>query len=160
MAPGDTHRAVLALGSNLPPREHHLDLALTRLAEVGVMVRAATERWNTRPVDAPPQPDFLNQLLLVEAAIEDGGWLEAAQRCEGPRRRWVPKGPRELDVDVVLVEGVVSSDSRLVLPHPALGTRPYLLSGASRLVPLWRPLPGGPTVAELARARLPPEWWP
>ena len=153
-------RAVLGLGSNLPARERWLDLAIEVIADGPSTVLRATPRWNTIPRGAPPQPDYLNQLLLVEGPRDGWGWLELAQRAEAAagRRRLVDKGPRTLDVDVVLVEGRACAGPELRLPHPALLERPHLLAGAAALVPDWR-LPGGPmTLAELARTRLGSSW--
>jgi 2-amino-4-hydroxy-6-hydroxymethyldihydropteridine diphosphokinase len=151
-------RALLALGSNLGPRERNLDAAWVHLADAGVRVLAATPRWNTTPIGAPPQPDYLNQLLLAEGRLDPWEWLLAAQEAEGERRRLIAKGPRRLDVDVILVEGEESSDPRLLLPHPALLERPYLLLGAALLVPRWPVRRGGPGAVEVARETLPPGW--
>ena len=151
-------QALLALGSNVGPRERNLDAAWAHLAASGVLVLSATPRWNTAPIGAPPQPDYLNQLLLAEGRPDPWGWLAAAQEAEGERSRLIDKGPRRLDVDVILVEGEESSHPRLQLPHPALLERPYLLSGAALLVPRWRLGRGGPEVLEVARLTLPPGW--
>lgn len=151
-------RALLALGSNLGPRERNLDAAWVHLADAGVRVLAATPRWNTEPIGAPPQPDYLNQLLLAEGRLDPWGWLVTAQEAEGERRRLIAKGPRRLDVDVILVEGEESSDPRLRLPHPALLERPYLLLGAALLVPRWQVGRSGPGTLEVARETLPPGW--
>ena len=151
-------RALLALGSNLGRRERNLDAAAARLAAAGVRVLAASPRWNTAPIGAPPQPDYLNQLLLAEGRPDPWGWLAAAQEAEGERRRLIAKGPRQVDVDVILVEEEESSDRRLLLPHPALVRRPYLLRGAALLTPEWTVGRGGPRVLELAREVLPPDW--
>lgn len=149
---------MLALGSNLGARERNLDLATRRLGGLGVRVEGATARWNTRPLGAPPQPDYLNQLVLASGAPGPWGWLAVAQAAEGRRPRLISKGPRELDVDVILVEGEQSADPRLLLPHPALLQRPYLLAGAALLAPDWTVERGGPTVRELAAEHLPPTW--
>ncbi len=153
--PGAT-LAVLGLGSNLPLRERWLDLASAVIGRAPATILRATPRWNTIPRGAPPQPDYLNQLLLVRGPWGGLGWLELARRAEAAagRRRMVSKGPRTLDVDVVLVEGEASSGPELRLPHPALLERPHLLAGAAALVPLWT-LPDGPMpLAELAAERL------
>jgi 2-amino-4-hydroxy-6-hydroxymethyldihydropteridine diphosphokinase len=152
--------AVLGLGSNLPLRERWLDLAAAVIGLAPATILRATPRWNTIPRGAPPQPDYLNQLLLVRGPWEGRGWLELARRAEAAagRRRMVSKGPRTLDVDVVLVEGEASPGPELRLPHPALLERPHLLAGAAALVPLWT-LPDGPmTLAELAAERLRGSW--
>src|SRR5487761_341036 len=91
-------RAVLALGSNLRPRPGWLDLALRRFREAEVEVEAETPRWNTAPIGTVPQPDFLNQLLLVRGRLSGQGWLWLAQEVEARagRLREVPNGPRTL----------------------------------------------------------------
>ena len=152
--------AVLGLGSNLPERERWLDLAIQVIRAGPATVVAATPRWNTIPRGAPPQPDYLNQLVLVRGRRDGPGWLELAQQAEraAGRRRRVDKGPRTLDVDVVLVEELSSSVPWLRLPHPALLERPHLLAGAAALVPRWT-LPGETLpLGELARRRLTGSW--
>lgn len=158
MAAAGGRRGLLALGSNLGPRELHLDRAWTRLEQLGLAVLASGPRWNTRPLAAPPQPDFLNQVLLVAGPADAEGWLRLVQEVEGPRSRAVPRGPRALDVDVVAVEGLASSDPRILLPHPELAARPYLVLGGSLLAPDWRPLDGGPTFQVMAAGAGAPAW--
>lgn len=153
-------RAVIALGSNLPPREAHLDSAVDFLQRAGAVVMGQTPRWSTSPLQAPPQPDFLNQLLLLVAPLDGEGWLKLAKAAEAraDRVRSLPRGPRQLDVDVILVEGEVRDGPRLTLPHPGLRDRPYLLRGSWLLVPDWE-LPGwGTDVSRLAAGRLRGAW--
>ncbi|MGH7705669.1 MAG: 2-amino-4-hydroxy-6-hydroxymethyldihydropteridine diphosphokinase [Candidatus Dormibacteria bacterium] len=153
-------RALLALGGNLPPREAWLDLGAEVLAEQGVTILATTPRWNTRAIGSPPQPDFLNQLLLVEGARSGLGWLELAQALElrAQRHREVAHGPRTLDVDVILIEGESWDSAELSVPHPGLLRRPYLLRGAALLVPEWTHPGELRTISELARAGLHGSW--
>ena len=154
--------AVLALGSNLRPRERWLDVALALFQEQGVEVMAATPRWNTAPIGAISQPDFLNQLLLVRGRRRRRGlgWLQLAREAESRagRRRGVPKGPRKLDVDVILIEGESWDSPELTVPHPGLLTRPYLLRGAAQLAPDWIHPAEGRSIAELAQRRLTGSW--
>lgn len=153
-------RAVLALGSNQQPREGNLDLALREFRQQGVEILAAGPRWNTSPIDAPAQPDFLNQVLLVRGPRSGLGWLELAQTAEARagRRRGIDRGPRTLDVDVILIEGESWDTPDLLVPHPGLLTRPYLLRGTALVAPDWV-VPGlGLAVMELARQRLAGAW--
>ncbi len=152
--------AVLALGSNLRPRERWLDVALALFQEQGVEVMAATPRWNTAPIGAISQPDFLNQLLLVRGRRRGLGWLQLAREAESRagRCRGVPKGPRKLDVDVILIEGESWDSPELTVPHPGLLTRPYLLRGAAQLAPDWIHPAEGRSIAELAQRRLTGSW--
>ena len=153
-------QAVLSLGSNLPPREAWLDRAWDTLATAGAVVVASTPRWNTRPLGGPPQPDYLDQLLLAEGPWDAWGWLRVAQlaEAEAGRVRLIDKGPRRLDVDVILIEAETVSSRELVIPHPALLQRPFLLAGAAALVPHWI-APGWPAeMDQLARAQLTGLW--
>lgn len=158
--PAGSSQAVLALGSNLPPRGRWLDLALDFLGEEGIRVIATTARWNTTPLGPVPQPDYLNQLLLVRGPRRGLGWLDLAQAAEvrAGRRREVSKGPRTLDVDVILIESESWDSPELTVPHPGLLQRPYLLRGAAQLVPDWTHPLEGLSIAELARRDLTGCW--
>lgn len=161
MAPlPQARRAVLALGSNQPPREAFLDLALTEFQDQGIEVLTVGPRWNTAPVDAPPQPDFLNQVVLLRGPRSGLGWLELARAAEARagRRRGIDHGPRTLDVDVILIEGERWDTSDLRVPHHGLLTRPYLIRGTALVAPEWV-VPGqGLTILALARQRLIGSW--
>lgn len=158
--PVDFRSALLALGSNLPPRDHWLDLALAHFRQAEVEVVGQGPRWNTLPVGTLAQPDFLNQLLLLRGRLGGLGWLRLAQDAEARagRRRLVPKGPRTLDVDVILIQGQRYRSPELTVPHPGLLARPYLLRGAAQLVPDWIHPDAGLSIGELARRRLVGSW--
>ncbi|HEY6538592.1 MAG TPA: 2-amino-4-hydroxy-6-hydroxymethyldihydropteridine diphosphokinase [Candidatus Dormibacteraeota bacterium] len=153
-------RAVLSLGSNLGRRGRWLDLGLETLRGEGIVIQAATPRWNTRAIGAMAQPDFLNQLILGEADLTGPGWLDVARLAEerAGRRRHVRRGPRTLDVDVILIQGQAWDSPELTVPHPGLLERPYLLRGASLLVPNWIHPTQNRSMAELARDRLAGAW--
>jgi 2-amino-4-hydroxy-6-hydroxymethyldihydropteridine diphosphokinase len=161
MAPGPrARRAVLAVGSNQRSREEYLDLALMEFKQQGVEILAAGPRWNTIPVDAPAQPDYLNQVVLVQSSRSGLDWLELAQTAEGRagRLRGIERGPRTLDVDVILIEGESWNTPDLLVPHPGLLARPYLLRGTALVAPDWIVAGQGLTVMELARQRLTGAW--
>ncbi|MGH7611896.1 MAG: 2-amino-4-hydroxy-6-hydroxymethyldihydropteridine diphosphokinase [Candidatus Dormibacteria bacterium] len=153
-------RGVLALGSNLAPREAWLDLGHRTLLELGAELLAKTPRWNTEPVGGPAQPDYLNQLLLVRVQRSRQEWLELCREVErrAGRRRGPGRGPRTLDVDVILLEEGEVELAELRVPHPALRERPYLLRGSALLVPHWPGPEPGRTVAETARQSLSGPW--
>lgn len=151
---------MLSLGSNLPPRNHWLDLALATFGEEKGQLLAVTPRWNTAAIGTVPQPDFLNQLVLVEGPRQGWDWLALAQALEARagRRRGIAHGPRTLDVDVILIGGEVWESAELTVPHPALLQRPYLLRGVADLVPDWV-LPGdGRALATVAQNLLVGSW--
>ena len=149
-------RAVLSLGSNLGDRLSYLRLAVRGFGDA---VRATSPVYETAPWGVVDQGDFLNAILIVEDdAVDEWGWLRQGQQLEqdAHRERIQHWGPRTLDVDVVTVDGVTSTDPELLLPHPGTPTR------ASVLVP-WldvepdAQLPGHGPIAELLAAIDPAE---
>jgi 2-amino-4-hydroxy-6-hydroxymethyldihydropteridine diphosphokinase len=128
-----TRRAFLGLGSNLGDREAHLDHAVGRIPDV-VKISSI---WETAPVGGPEQEPYLNcvvqlstdrtarQLLTVCRERE-----EAAERVR--RTRW---GPRTLDVDVLWIDGEVVDEHDLVIPHPRMFERAFVLVPLRELAP-------------------------
>ncbi|SHE74394.1 2-amino-4-hydroxy-6-hydroxymethyldihydropteridine diphosphokinase [Streptoalloteichus hindustanus] len=143
-------RAVLSIGSNLGDRMAHLGLVLDSL---GPAVVAVSPVYETAPWGPVPQGDYLNAVVVVDdPGVDARGWLERAWACEraAGRTRDVRWGPRTLDVDVVHVEGVVSDDPELVLPHPRAHERAFVLRPWLDVEPAAE-LPGrGPMAAALA----------
>jgi 2-amino-4-hydroxy-6-hydroxymethyldihydropteridine diphosphokinase len=118
---------VLSLGANLGDRMANLQLAVSGF---GSAVRAVSPIYETAPWGIVDQDDFLNAVLIVEDdTIDEWGWLRRGQQLEqeAHRVRTQHWGPRTLDVDVVTVDGVRSTDPELLLPHPGTPTRASVL---------------------------------
>ncbi|ASR38366.1 2-amino-4-hydroxy-6-hydroxymethyldihydropteridine diphosphokinase [Prauserella marina] len=138
-------RAVLSLGSNLGDRFGYLKLAVEGLADGLVAVSSV---YQTKPWGVLDQPDFLNAVCIVDDEDTDHvAWLRMAQRLEreAERTREQRWGPRTLDVDVVTVDDVRSTDPELLLPHPGTADR------ATVLIP-WLEIDPGATVPGLGSA--------
>jgi 2-amino-4-hydroxy-6-hydroxymethyldihydropteridine diphosphokinase len=124
-------RAVLALGSNLGDREGFLSFAVSSLSALpGTQLLAVSQQRETAPVDVPEafvDLAFLNMAVLVETTLSAEELLTAALaiEAEAGRVRTVRNGPRPLDVDVILYEGVRSTTERLTLPHPRAHERDF-----------------------------------
>jgi len=125
------HReVVLALGCNLGDRLANLQAGLDHLAAAaGLRVTAVSAVFETAPVGGPPQPDYLNAVLLAESelpAIEILRLCHDAEQARGRVRdqRW---GPRTLDVDLIACDDEVTSDPELTLPHPRAHERAFVL---------------------------------
>lgn len=119
--------AVLSIGSNLGDRLAHLRGCVMLLGDT---VRAVSPVYSTAPWGGVDQDEFLNAVLLVEdPGADPGEWLRRGQRCEADARRTrdVRWGPRTLDVDLIDVEGTVSDDPELTLPHPHAHQRAFVL---------------------------------
>ena len=118
-------RAVLSLGSNVGDRLAHLRSVVTALRPVAV-----SSVYETAPWGGVDQDDYLNAVVVVEDPGTDAyGWLARARELEAAagRVRDVRWGPRTLDVDVIDVDGIVSADPELPLPHPRAYERAFVL---------------------------------
>jgi 2-amino-4-hydroxy-6-hydroxymethyldihydropteridine diphosphokinase len=131
-------RAYLALGSNLGDRVAHLQQAVDGLAGTpGVEVVAVSRVYETTPVGGPPQGDYLNAVVALETALSPRELLAVAQRQEAAAgrvrgERW---GPRSLDVDVLIVGDAHVSEPDLVVPHPRLQERRFVLVPLADVAP-------------------------
>jgi 2-amino-4-hydroxy-6-hydroxymethyldihydropteridine diphosphokinase len=123
-------RAFVALGSNLGDRESYLAQARDALAALpGTSLLASSSVYETAPQDRADQPAFLNQVVALETGLEPPDLLDACQRIESEhgRRREERFGPRTLDIDILLVEGMESDDPLLTVPHPRMWQRAFVL---------------------------------
>jgi 2-amino-4-hydroxy-6-hydroxymethyldihydropteridine diphosphokinase len=139
-------RGYLGLGSNLGDRREHLQAAVERLPEHGVQVLASSSVYETEPVGLVlDQPEFLNAALRIETAHEPIALLAACKAVEGEVGRQaagIRHGPRVIDVDVLLLDGVSYQSERLTLPHPEVASRRFVLVPLLELDPDLE-LPGG-----------------
>ncbi len=145
-------RAYVGVGSNLGDRWANLALAARALrAAPRVSLLRASRVWETEPV-GPPQPRYLNAVLELEAIGPAGALLALLQEIEraAGRRRTGPRwSARTLDLDLLLFGDEVIRAPALVVPHPELVARRFVLAPLAELCPE-RVVPGtGRTVAEL-----------
>ena len=122
--------AYLGLGSNLGDRLVNLQGAVARLAsEDGVRVDASSRVWETVPVGGPEQPDYLNAAVRVETDLTPEELLAACRRVESAlgRERIERWGPRTIDVDVLLYDERVVDEPGLVVPHPRIAERAFVV---------------------------------
>ena len=129
-------KAVVGLGSNEGDRLAALTGAALRLSRA-VRVEAASTVYETTPVGGPPQGDYLNAAVLVEAAMTPLELVDVLLAIEASmgrvrRERW---GPRVIDLDLLWAPGVVMDDPRCTLPHPRLAERAFALVPLLELVP-------------------------
>jgi 2-amino-4-hydroxy-6-hydroxymethyldihydropteridine diphosphokinase len=139
-------RAVLGLGANLGDPREALRAAVAGLAALeGSEVVAVSALWRTAPVGGPEQPEYTNAVVLLRTALDPHALLEAAQRLEAAadRVRGLRWGPRTLDVDILDVEGVRSTDPVLTVPHPRAHERSFVLAPWEQVDPDWILAPTG-----------------
>jgi 2-amino-4-hydroxy-6-hydroxymethyldihydropteridine diphosphokinase len=133
-----SQRAYLALGSNLGDRAQHLQTVVDSLrAEPDVTVVAVSSVYETDPVGGPDQDRYLNMVVALDTPLTPRALLALAQRLETQARRvrtehW---GPRTLDVDVLLVGDEVIEEPDLVVPHPRMWERGFVLAPLHDVAP-------------------------
>ena len=146
----------LGLGSNVGDRGEHLRAAVGLLGEHGIEVEAVSSIYETEPVgELLDQPDFLNGAVRIHTELEPEALLDLCKAIEVERGRMFagPRhGPRPLDVDVLLLGDLELETERLVLPHPQLRVRRFVLVPMLELDPELA-LPDGTRLSE-ALARL------
>jgi 2-amino-4-hydroxy-6-hydroxymethyldihydropteridine diphosphokinase len=129
--PVPPRRIVFSLGSNLGDRLANLQAGVDHLlAEPELRPVAVSPVYQTAPVGGPPQPDYLNAVLLADSALDARSLLDrchAAEQALG-RRRTVVWGPRTLDIDLISCDDEVSGDPDLTLPHPRAHERAFVLA--------------------------------
>jgi len=127
----------LGLGSNLGDREAALEGALLRLAAGGFRVTRRSSLWLTEPVGGPPQGWFLNAVAQGETALRPEALLEAclATERELGRVRAERNGPRTIDVDILFFGDERRSSPGLVIPHPRLHERRFVLAPLAEIAP-------------------------
>src|SRR5271168_2862284 len=156
--------AAIALGSNLESRfgdrEANLQEAIRRVGALGE-VRAVSSFYDTEPVGYLEQPRFLNGALLLETELDPRTLMRellAVERAMGRERGAVAKGaifkgPRVIDLDLLLFGDWVLWAEELILPHPGIPERRFVLEPLVEIAPEWVHPVLGKTVRELV-ARL------
>jgi 2-amino-4-hydroxy-6-hydroxymethyldihydropteridine diphosphokinase len=131
------HRlAHLSLGSNLGDRDRYLGEATRRLRSVG-RVQAISSLYETQPVELTAQPWFLNCALALETSASPAGLMEQLLAIESAmgRQRIQKKGPRNIDLDIVLFADLVVNTPGLRIPHPAMQERRFVLAPLAEIAP-------------------------
>jgi 2-amino-4-hydroxy-6-hydroxymethyldihydropteridine diphosphokinase len=151
--------AYIALGSNLGDREEALSSGVCHLRRLG-RVLALSSLYETEPVGYHDQPAFLNAVLALETQLEPlallRGLLAIERELGRDRGRGPLKGPRTLDLDLLLLGDCVVATEELSLPHPELAQRRFVLAPLVEIAPQLRHPQRNQTMAELM-ALLPDE---
>jgi len=157
----------LSLGSNVGDREGYLLQAIGRLREHGLYV-ALSSFYETEPVEVTDQAWFLNCAVALESAETPPQLMADILRIEKAmgRQRVEKKGPRTIDIDILLAGDTIVDTPDLTIPHPAMAERRFVLEPLAEIAPQARHpvlkktvrelldgLPAGQTVRKLQKHR-------
>jgi 2-amino-4-hydroxy-6-hydroxymethyldihydropteridine diphosphokinase len=140
----------LSLGSNLGDREANLREAVKELESAGRLL-ARSSFYETQPVDVPDQPWFLNCVAAIDTDKTPRELLQLALKIEAAmgRLRMRDKGPRKIDIDLVLFGDRIVDEPGLKIPHPGMPRRRFVLEPLVEIAPDARHPEIGKTVREL-----------
>ena len=127
----------LALGSNLGDRQQYLRKAIEELKADGIAVRKVSTVIETDPVGCPPQGKYLNAVLKVETKLPPEELFYVIQSIEYKlgRARKIPKGPRVIDIDILLYDDIKLVSRRLIIPHPRMFERDFVMRPLQEINP-------------------------
>ncbi|MDD5763052.1 MAG: 2-amino-4-hydroxy-6-hydroxymethyldihydropteridine diphosphokinase [bacterium] len=155
--------AVLLLGSNLGERKRHLENAIAALSSA-IEVTALSRIYESEPFGLGFQPWFLNVALRGGTTFGPHELLRFVKKIEKDEgrtedgERW---GPRPLDIDIILMDGMVVRDNDLTVPHASMAVRRFCLLPVAEIAGDFRVPPHGATVRELLeRCKDPLEVYP
>lgn len=129
-----TEGIFIALGSNLGDRRLNLQRA-TELLRVEIL--KSSSLYETEPVGYLDQPWFLNSVILIQTYLSPVDLLRRCQEVEEKlgRKRDIPKGPRTLDLDLLFFNQIILNTPELILPHPAIADRRFVLEPLNEIAP-------------------------
>jgi 2-amino-4-hydroxy-6-hydroxymethyldihydropteridine diphosphokinase len=127
----------LSLGSNLGNREANLKQAIRMLECPRFRVLRVSSIFETEPMDIKDQPWFLNLALEAESELFPMQLLSRIGRIEKQmgRTRTIPKGPRTLDIDILLFGPFIVDTPHLAIPHPRMTDRRFVMEPLAELAP-------------------------
>jgi 2-amino-4-hydroxy-6-hydroxymethyldihydropteridine diphosphokinase len=146
-------QAYLSLGSNVGDRQAHLRDAIARLQAKGHVV-SVSSLYETEPVDFTDQAWFLNCAMSLKTTHTPEQLMAAILQIEQEmgRRRVQPKGPRIIDIDILLIGDRIIDSPALTVPHPAMHERRFVLEPLAEIAPAVRHPVLKKTILELLHA--------
>jgi 2-amino-4-hydroxy-6-hydroxymethyldihydropteridine diphosphokinase len=127
----------ISIGTNLNRKRQNLMSASRMLTEHGIKILRASSIYRTEPVDFRDQPWFFNQVLEVDAPFEPRELLNRIQAVEKDMKR-IPRkdrGPRIIDIDILLAGQTIIKSPGLVVPHPRMDRRNFVLVPLAEIAP-------------------------
>lgn len=131
-------QAFIGLGSNLQDPLRQIEAATARLAQLPkTRIGRISSCYQSPPLDASAQPDFINRVVALETALAPEQLLDSLQAIEHEQgrvrlKRW---GPRTIDLDILLYGGQTIATSRLTIPHAGLKERAFFLYPLAEIAP-------------------------
>ncbi|KAI2613812.1 Dihydropteroate synthase-like protein [Hypoxylon fragiforme] len=136
-SPSGKRTSYIALGSNMGDRIAMIEEACKHMDERGIKVKRTSSLWETKPMYVADQDRFVNGACEVETDLEPLALLDALQDIEKSmgRQKVIDKGPRNIDLDILLYEDEEVDHERLKIPHVGIPEREFVLRPLAELIP-------------------------
>ncbi|MEW8956607.1 2-amino-4-hydroxy-6-hydroxymethyldihydropteridine diphosphokinase [Clostridium sp.] len=133
------HRAYIALGSNMGNKKENLNNALKLMESHITKVIKVSEFITTEPWGYENQDEFLNGVCEVRTLLSPEELMDLLLRCEKElkRERIIKWGPRTIDLDILLYDHIITEGERVVIPHPRMEERAFVLDPLSEIAPYY-----------------------
>ncbi|NMB61057.1 MAG: 2-amino-4-hydroxy-6-hydroxymethyldihydropteridine diphosphokinase [Chloroflexi bacterium] len=130
------HQVILGTGSNVGDREENLQLAMAEIQKFAT-ITAQSAIYETNPWGFTDQPAFLNQVLVIETQLDPFDLLDTLKTTEKQigRTPTFRYGPRMIDIDILFFDKLILEDEKLIIPHPKIADRAFVLIPLDELVP-------------------------
>lgn len=132
------HKAYIGLGSNIGDKENYLKEAISRIEEQkNIKKKKQSAFIITKPWGYLEQEDFLNAVIEIETILEAEELMDLLLKIEQElnRKRKIKWGPRTIDLDILMYDDVVSSNEKVILPHPRMHEREFVLKSLNEIAP-------------------------
>jgi 2-amino-4-hydroxy-6-hydroxymethyldihydropteridine diphosphokinase len=134
----ESHLAYLSLGTNIGNLEENINTAINLILDTqNIFIKLKSEIIKTKPVDYLDQPDFLNMIILVETSYKPNELLDALKQIEKAmgRENGIPKGPRIMDIDIIMYDDMALNSEHLTIPHSQMRKRKFILDLLNEINP-------------------------
>lgn len=148
------NRVYLSIGSNLGQRKKNLEKAVKLLQTNNDSIVASSPVYETEPWGNPDQPKFLNQVVELSTDLEPESLLNKIHGIEekcGRKHSGIIYSPRTLDIDILFYNSVIFTTDRLIIPHPLLHQRLFVLAPMADIAPEYKHPVLGKTIRELTK---------
>ena len=132
------HKVYLSLGTNVGNLKENIDTAIKNILATGcISIKVKSKIIKTKPVNFLDQPDFLNMIVLVETTYKPKELLNTLKQIEKTmgRKTNISKGPRIIDIDIIMYDDVVLNTKHLTIPHPQMRERKFILDLLNQVNP-------------------------
>ncbi|WP_160683308.1 2-amino-4-hydroxy-6-hydroxymethyldihydropteridine diphosphokinase [Clostridium sp. C2-6-12] len=132
------HIAYIGLGSNIGDKERYLKEAINKIsAERNIEIAKESSFITTKPWGYVEQEDFLNAVIEINTTLEPEELMDLLLKIEAEldRERTIKWGPRTIDLDIIMYDDLISSDEKVILPHPRMHEREFVLKSLNEIAP-------------------------